>query len=137
MGFRTGVRLPSPPPEKPLRKKWFFSYIRLISFSELYCFAVIFFWNTSPKAKYSKRVLLPFGQLKGEYNITAERSGAISLLRKQKYHSDEVGISLKVTDYANVRIHTKNGKNIFFVAHGQNDLTFSSRFLSSYIPISN
>ena len=33
-------------------------------------------------------------KLQGEYNITAERSGAISLLRKQKYHADEVIISL-------------------------------------------
>ena len=28
-----------------------------------------------------------FASLGGEYNITAERSGAISLLRKQKYHA--------------------------------------------------
>ena len=39
-----------------------------------------------------------FASLGGEYNITAERSGAISLLRKQKYHADEVSISLKLFD---------------------------------------
>ena len=39
-----------------------------------------------------------FASLGGEYNITAERSGAISLLRKQKYHADEVSISLKAFD---------------------------------------
>jgi len=39
-----------------------------------------------------------FASLGGEYNITAERSGAISLLRKQKYHADEVSISLKAYD---------------------------------------
>ena len=36
-----------------------------------------------------------FASLGGEYNITAERSEAISLLRKQKYHADKVSISLK------------------------------------------
>ena len=36
-----------------------------------------------------------FASLGGEYNITAERSEAISLLCKQKYHADEVSISLK------------------------------------------
>ena len=36
-----------------------------------------------------------FASFGGEYNITAEQSGAISLLRKQKYHADEVSISLK------------------------------------------
>ena len=39
-----------------------------------------------------------FASFGGEYNITAERSGAISLLRKQKYHADEVSISLKAFD---------------------------------------
>ena len=39
-----------------------------------------------------------FASLGGEYNITAEQSGAISLLRKQKYHADEVSISLKAFD---------------------------------------
>ena len=40
-----------------------------------------------------------FASLGGEYNITAERSGAISLLRKQKYHADEVSISLKTLHF--------------------------------------
>ena len=72
--------------EKSTRKRAFFSYIRL------------------------RRVLLlrsdirltpsgiRFASLGGEYNITAERSEAISLLRKQKYHADKVSISLKAYD---------------------------------------
>ena len=36
-----------------------------------------------------------FASFGGEYNITAERSGEISLLRKQKYPADKVSISLK------------------------------------------
>ena len=35
-------------------------------------------------------------KLQGEYYITAERSKAISLLRKQKYHADKVSISRKL-----------------------------------------
>ena len=84
----TGVRIPAPQPEKLhlACKMEFFSYIRLAA-SSMPFVRDIAFGSDMRFARW---------KLQGEYNITAERSGAISLLRKQKYHADEVSISLKL-----------------------------------------
>ena len=77
----------TPITEKSTRKRAFFSYIRLRRVL-LLCSDI----RLTPSD-------IRFASLGGEYNITAERSGAISLLRKQKYHADEVGISLKTLHF--------------------------------------
>ena len=69
--------------EKSTRKRAFFSYIRLRR---------VLLLRSDIRLTPSD---IRFASLGGEYNITAERSGAISLLRKQKYHADKVSISLK------------------------------------------
>ena len=89
-GVQVRPLLPAPENGKFRQKLVVFNYIRLVaSYMHLRC--VIFALQVICTAC-----------VMGEYNITAERSEAISLLCKQKYHSDEVGISLKMNNYVGV-----------------------------------
>ena len=106
------VRLLSPAPRKRrLRKQSSFSVI--FAFRRVIC----------PSARdICFASDMPAGG-SGENNITETTGFNITFCASKIYHSVVDGISLKTNDYVRVRIHTQNGKNIFFVARTKRKCT--------------